>query len=45
VNSAQGDFDNAAKEAKLSLVGAPDGSKANLENYVKRLQAKEDINR
>lgn len=45
VYSAQGDFDNAVKEAKLSLVGAPDGSKANLENYVKRLQAKDDINR
>ncbi len=45
VYSAQGDFDNAVKEAKLSLVGAPDGSKANLEGYVKRLQAKEDINR
>jgi hypothetical protein len=45
VYSAQGDFENALKEAKLSLVGAPDSNKANLENYVKRLQAKEDINR
>jgi len=45
VYSAQGDFDNAVKEVKLSLAGAPDSNKANLENYVKRLQAKEDINR
>ena len=45
VYSAQGDFDNAVKEVKLSLTGAPDSNKANLENYVKRLEAKEDINR
>jgi tetratricopeptide (TPR) repeat protein len=45
VYSAQGDFDNAVKEVKLSLTGAPDSNKPNLENYVKRLQAKEDINR
>jgi hypothetical protein len=45
VYSAKGDFDNAVKEAKLSLVGAPDANKNALENYVKRLQNKEDINR
>ena len=45
VYSAQGDFENAVKEVKLSLAGAPDSNKANLENYVKRLQNKEDINR
>jgi len=45
VYSAQGDFDNALKEVKLSLAGAPDSNKANLENYAKRLQNKEDINR
>ena len=45
VYSAQGDFDNAVKEVRLSLTTAPDGNKANLENYVKRLQNKEDINR
>jgi len=45
VYSSQGDFDNALKEVKLSLTGAPDSNKANLEGYVKRLQAKEDINR
>ena len=40
-----GDFDNAVKEVKLSLASAPDSNKSNLENYVKRLQNKEDINR
>ena len=45
VYSSQGDFDNAVKEVKLSLAGAPDSNKANLEGYVKRLQNKEDINR
>jgi len=33
------------KEVKLSLTSAPDSNKSNLENYVKRLQNKEDINR
>jgi hypothetical protein len=45
VYSAQGDFDNAVKEVKLSMPGAPDANKNALENYMKRLQAKEDINR
>jgi len=45
VYSAQGDFDNAVKEVKLSLSGAPDANKTALESYVKKLQAKEDINR
>ena len=45
VYSSQGDFDNAVKEVKLSLVNAPDSNKTNLEGYVKRLQNKEDINR
>ena len=45
VYSSQGDFDNAVKELKLSMVGAPDANKTALENYLKRLQAKEDINR
>ena len=39
VYSAQGDFDNAVKEVKLSLVGAPDANKTALETYVKRLQS------
>jgi len=45
VYSAQGDFDSAVKEAKLSLEGAPDANKTTLEGYVKRLEAKDDINR
>jgi tetratricopeptide (TPR) repeat protein len=45
VYSAQGDFDNAVKELKLSIPGAPDANKNALEGYVKRLQAKDDINR
>jgi tetratricopeptide (TPR) repeat protein len=45
VYSAQGDFDNAVKEVKLSLADAPDSNKPNLEGYVKKLQAKQDINR
>jgi hypothetical protein len=45
VYSSQGDFDSAVKEVKLSLATAPDSNKSNLENYVKRLQNKEDINR
>ena len=43
--SAQGDFDNAVKEVKLSLNGAPDANKNALEAYAKRLAAKQDINK
>jgi hypothetical protein len=45
VYSAQGDFDNAVKELKMSMTGAPEANKNALEGYEKRLQAKEDINR
>jgi tetratricopeptide (TPR) repeat protein len=45
VYSSQGDFDKAVKELQASLTTAPDSSKAPLENYVKRLQSKDDINR
>ena len=38
-------FDNAVKELKLSLPGAPEANKNALDGYLKRLQAKEDINR
>jgi hypothetical protein len=44
VYSAQGDFDNAVKEVKLSLAGAPDSNKSTLEGYVKKLESKQDIN-
>jgi Protein of unknown function (DUF2911) len=46
VYSGQGDFDKAVKEMQIALAGVPDdANKSNLENYVKRLQSKEDINR
>jgi tetratricopeptide (TPR) repeat protein len=45
VYSAAGDYDNAVKEMKLALAGSPDANKSALENYVQRLQAKEDINK
>ena len=45
VYSAQGDFDSAVKEMRLSLTGAPDANKNALEGFVKRLEAKDDINR
>jgi hypothetical protein len=43
--SAQGDFTNALKEAKLSLAGAPDNQKIFIEPLVKKLEAKQDINK
>jgi hypothetical protein len=45
VFSSQGDFDNAVKEMKVALSGAPDANKPSLENSLKRLQSKDDINR
>jgi tetratricopeptide (TPR) repeat protein len=45
VYSAQGDFDNAVKEVKQSLTTAPEANKTALEGLVKRLEAKQDINR
>ena len=45
VYSAKGDFDNAVKEVKLSLNGAPDANKNILETYAKRLESKDDINK
>jgi tetratricopeptide (TPR) repeat protein len=45
VYSAQGDYDSAAKEVKLSLMTVPDANnKARLEGYLKKLEAKQDIN-
>jgi hypothetical protein len=46
VYSSQGDFDNAIKEMQAALPGVPDdANKSRIENYVKRLQSKDDINR
>jgi tetratricopeptide (TPR) repeat protein len=41
---AQGNFDDAAKEMKLALAGAPDSQKSYVDGLVKRLEAKQDIN-
>lgn len=41
---AQGKFDDAAKEMKLALAGAPDNQKSYVDGLVKRLEAKKDIN-
>jgi tetratricopeptide (TPR) repeat protein len=41
---SQGKFDDAAKEMKLALAGAPDTQKSYVDGLVKRLEAKQDIN-
>jgi hypothetical protein len=46
VYSGEGDFDKAVKEMQAALAGTPDdANRSNLQNYVKRLQSKDDINR
>ncbi|HKN34121.1 MAG TPA: DUF2911 domain-containing protein [Terriglobales bacterium] len=45
VYSAQGDFENAAKEMETALASAPDQQKSYVDGLVRRLQAKEDINK
>jgi hypothetical protein len=45
VYCAQGDFDNAVKEAKLALSMSPENVKKFNEALIKRLEAKEDINK
>jgi tetratricopeptide (TPR) repeat protein len=42
--SAQGKFDDAAREMKLALATAPDSQKSYLEGLVRQLEAKQDIN-
>ena len=41
---AQGKFDDAAKEMKLSMAGAPDNQKSYLDGLVSQLEGKQDIN-
>jgi tetratricopeptide (TPR) repeat protein len=41
---SQGKFDDAAKEMKLALAGAPDNQKSYVDGLVKRLESKQDIN-
>ena len=43
--TANGDFNTAAKEMKLSETSAPDSLKPAIEGLVKRLEAREDINK
>jgi len=45
VDSKAGDFTNAVKEMKLSIDGAPDQQKPFLAPLLKRLEAKDDINK
>lgn len=42
--SAQSKFDDAAKEMKVAMAGAPDDQKSYVDGLVKRLEAKQDIN-
>jgi tetratricopeptide (TPR) repeat protein len=42
---SKGDYENAAREMKLSAAGAPDQTKPFLDALAKRLEAKEDINK
>jgi len=43
--AAKGDYDNAVKEMKLAVAEAPDIYKPALNGLVKRLEAKDDINK
>ena len=45
VYSAQGDFSNAVKEMKIAQAGAPEQNKVFIEAAIKRLEAKDDINK
>jgi tetratricopeptide (TPR) repeat protein len=45
VYSAKGDFDNAVKEMKAAQAGAPECSRSFVEGQIKKLEAKEDINK
>lgn len=45
VYSAQGDFDNALKEANAAMPNAPDPIKPILQGFIKKLQDKQDINK
>jgi tetratricopeptide (TPR) repeat protein len=45
IYSAQGDFDNALKEIRITMAGAPDNQKIFFVPLVKKLEAKQDINK
>jgi tetratricopeptide (TPR) repeat protein len=42
---AKGDFETAIREMKIAVAGAPDPQKPSFERLVKRLEAREDINK
>jgi tetratricopeptide (TPR) repeat protein len=44
IYSSQGKFDDAAKEMKLALAGAPESQKTYVDGLVKKLESKQDIN-
>jgi tetratricopeptide (TPR) repeat protein len=45
IASAKGDFETAAKEMRLAAEGAPNYAKASMQAMVKKLEAKQDINK
>ena len=45
VYSASGDYDNAAKEMRVALAGAPDQQKPFVEGLIKKLESRQDINK
>jgi len=45
IYSSQGDFDNALKEFKLARDGAPDNQKIFFDSGLKKLEARQDINK
>jgi hypothetical protein len=45
IYSASGDYDNALKEIKITVAGAPENQKIFFEPLVKKLEAKQDINK
>lgn len=44
IYSAQGKYDDATKEMKLALAGAPENQKTYVDGLVKKLEARQDIN-
>jgi hypothetical protein len=42
---SQGDYTKATEDMKLALSVAPDLGKSSVESLIKRLEAKEDINK
>ena len=45
IHSAAGDYDSALKEVKMSQAGAPDNQKIFLDAMIKKLEAKQDMNK